>query len=207
MYKISPQTDSSDYMLEETLLTFPPGSNSSSRLCTTLTTLPDAIEEGNETVVVHVVPVAPDTTPGGEQRSLTVTIINNDGMLTFAERKHYSCLLFLGTYFKMYSTAIVYMSFRCKCLDMLVMIIMMILSLTVNCPALPIPSYPLLVDASSGLNEGAAIIYSCAPGYKLDGDRQRNCVNGIWTGREPTCTGNTCTPRKLSCNHFKRDYF
>lgn len=105
MYKISQHTDSSDYMLEETLLTFPPGSNSSSRLCTTLTTLPDALEESNETVVVRVVPVAPDTTPGGEQRSLTVTIINNDGMLTFAERKHFSCSLFLGTYFKMYSAA------------------------------------------------------------------------------------------------------
>ena len=102
VYKTSPYTDSSDYMLEETLLTFPPGSNSSSRLCTTLTTIPDAIEESNETVVVHVVPVAPDTTPGGEQRNLTVTIINNDGMLTYAERKHYSCSLFLGTHFKMY---------------------------------------------------------------------------------------------------------
>lgn len=72
---------------------------------------------------------------------------------------------------------------------MLIMIIMMILSLTVNCPALPIPSYPLLIDASSGFNEGAAIVYSCAPGYKLNGDRQRNCVNRIWSGREPTCTG------------------
>ena len=84
---------------------------------------------------------------------------------------------------------------------MFLMIIMMILSLIVNCPALPIPSYPLLIDASSGLNEGAAIIYSCASGYKLNGDRQRNCVNGIWTGREPTCTGEWMYTRKviISC--------
>ena len=71
-------TDSSDYRLGETMLMFQPGS-ASSTVCTAITTAPDCGEESNETVVVQVVPVAPDTTPGGEQRSLTVNILNNDG--------------------------------------------------------------------------------------------------------------------------------
>ena len=41
-------------------------------------------------VVVQVVPVAPDTTPGGEQRSLTVNILNNDGKYHRDERKTYT---------------------------------------------------------------------------------------------------------------------
>ena len=69
------------------MLTFQPDS-ASSTLCTALTTAPDGGEESNETVVVHVVPVAPDTTPGGEQRSLTVNILNNDGKHLISPLSH-----------------------------------------------------------------------------------------------------------------------
>ena len=60
---------------------------------------------------------------------------------------------------------------------------------TVNCPAIPTPPYPSLIVTSGGLTEGATVIYSCAPGYNLNGGAQQVCVDGIWTGREPTCTG------------------
>ena len=31
--------------------------------------------------------------------------------------------------------------------------------------------------------------YTCDSGYELIGDDTRRCVNGVWTGEEPTCIG------------------
>ena len=35
--------------------------------------------------------------------------------------------------------------------------------------------------------------YSCNSGYTLKGNQNRNCVNGEWTGQEPTCELSTKT--------------
>ena len=56
----------------------------------------------------------------------------------------------------------------------------------VNCP---IPPFPVILDARDGLIEGATAIYSCSPGFQLNGEAERQCVNGAWTGQEPACIG------------------
>ena len=39
----------------------------------------DGQEEEDEDVVVHAVPIAPDVTVGGVEKSMTITILNDDG--------------------------------------------------------------------------------------------------------------------------------
>ena len=37
------------------------------------------------------------------------------------------------------------------------------------------------------LTEGSIATYHCDDGYQLIGDEVRRCVDGEWTGQEPTC--------------------
>ena len=48
---------------------------------------------------------------------------------------------------------------------------------------------------------GSTATYTCDSGYELIGDDTRTCVDGVWTGEEPTCIGiihihiyTVCTP-------------
>lgn len=75
------QTESSDYSLSEAQLTFQVGSSSTTTVCGTLDIVPDGLEEEDEEVVVHVLPTSPDVTVGGVELSITVTILNDDGIL------------------------------------------------------------------------------------------------------------------------------
>jgi hypothetical protein len=72
-------TDSSDYSLPEALLAFQPGSTSTAVLCTTFSIVPDLNEEIDEEVVIRLFPVAPDVTFEGREKSIIVTIMNDDG--------------------------------------------------------------------------------------------------------------------------------
>ena len=74
-------TDHSDYSLPEPLLSFQPGSTSTTTLCTVVVIAGDDIEEVDETVVVRIVPVEPDVTLDGVDKMLTITILNDDGKL------------------------------------------------------------------------------------------------------------------------------
>ena len=40
----------------------------------------------------------------------------------------------------------------------------------------------------STLTEGSVATYHCDNGYELIGDDTRRCVDGEWTGQEPTCS-------------------
>ena len=182
-------TDGSDYRLTEALLTFQAGSSSATTACAILQTVPDSLEEANETVVVRVVPVDPDTTVGGSQNTVTITILNNDGekesRKEICDGERESTKEILGKF----SHFITYSDHNVMIYDKIEAIILFFPAYIVNCPALPVPSYPSVIDRSSGVIEGATIVYSCAPGYKLLGESKQRCINGVWSGKEPICTG------------------
>ena len=57
---------------------------------------------------------------------------------------------------------------------------------TVTCPSLPNPGNGI-VDVR-GNQPGDTAVYSCNPGFTLDGEGARTCVeDGEWSGDEPTC--------------------
>ena len=65
----------------------------------------------------------------------------------------------------------------------------------VDCGGLPDPTNGQ-VDTPSGTTFNNTAIYSCDPGYNLNGSMIRTCgVDGSWTPNAPTCD------RKL-CNTF-----
>uniref|UniRef100_A0A8C5Q0Z7 Sushi repeat-containing protein SRPX2 n=1 Tax=Leptobrachium leishanense TaxID=445787 RepID=A0A8C5Q0Z7_9ANUR len=61
-------------------------------------------------------------------------------------------------------------------------------------PALPHGSY----RCSVGVSEGSRCDYTCAPGYQIEGDRSRVCMeDGLWSGGEPVCVD--VDPPKIQC--------
>ncbi|KAM8954121.1 sushi repeat-containing protein SRPX2 [Pelodytes ibericus] len=61
-------------------------------------------------------------------------------------------------------------------------------------PALPHGSY----QCSFGVSEGSRCDYSCAPGYLIEGDRSRVCMEDrLWSGGEPICVD--VDPPKIQC--------
>ncbi len=55
------------------------------------------------------------------------------------------------------------------------------MSQSIVCPKLSDPAYGE-VDVAYNV-----ATYSCQYGYKLKGDEQRTCSNGVWSGSEPSC--------------------
>ncbi|KAM9323843.1 sushi repeat-containing protein SRPX2 [Gastrophryne carolinensis] len=61
-------------------------------------------------------------------------------------------------------------------------------------PAIPFGSY----HCSLGVSEGSRCDYSCHPGYQIEGDRHRLCMeDGHWSGAEPLCVD--LDPPKIQC--------
>ena len=57
----------------------------------------------------------------------------------------------------------------------------------------------------STLTEGSVATYHCDNDYELVGDEVRRCVDGEWTGQEPTCI-RMCLPQ-TAYTIFIRFYF
>ena len=72
-------TDESDYSLTEALLTFRSGAIPNTMICTTLYIIPDNMEEIDEEMIVHIMPIAPDILYDHIQQNISVTILNDDG--------------------------------------------------------------------------------------------------------------------------------
>ena len=53
------------------------------------------------------------------------------------------------------------------------------------CDKLPDPTNGVVTW--NDLTEGSVATYHCDNGYELIGDDTRRCVDGEWTGQEPTC--------------------
>ncbi|XP_069799161.1 sushi repeat-containing protein SRPX2 isoform X2 [Dendropsophus ebraccatus] len=61
-------------------------------------------------------------------------------------------------------------------------------------PAIPNGWYRCL----SGVYEGSRCDYSCSPGYQIEGDHSRVCMeDGLWSGGEPICVD--VDPPKIQC--------
>ncbi|XP_053548210.1 sushi repeat-containing protein SRPX2 [Bombina bombina] len=61
-------------------------------------------------------------------------------------------------------------------------------------PAILFGSY----QCSNGVFEGSRCDYSCSPGYQIEGDRSRICMeDGLWSGGEPVCVD--VDPPKIQC--------
>lgn len=74
-----------------------------------------------------------------------------------------------------------------------------------------VPAYSRRVGFQFGV--GDSLIFSCFPGYRLEGDHKITCLGGgrrVWSGALPRCvgrwthafisfgqTGNTCTLKEL----------
>lgn len=76
-----PITDRSDYSVPEPLLSFQPGSTFTTTLCTAVKIEGDEYEERDEELVLRIFPVEPDVTLDGVDKTLTITILNDDGKL------------------------------------------------------------------------------------------------------------------------------
>ena len=63
------------------------------------------------------------------------------------------------------------------------------LTCTVNCDVPPTPSYPVIINTTSGVIEGAITTYSCEPGHTLSSEGEEICINGSWIGEQPVCSG------------------
>ncbi|MBN3309138.1 SRPX2 protein, partial [Amia calva] len=67
----------------------------------------------------------------------------------------------------------------------------------IRCHVLPL-IYHGTYSCSNGVAVDSRCDYTCAPGYQIEGDRSRTCLeSGRWTGSEPTCTDNE--PPKIKC--------
>ena len=60
---------------------------------------------------------------------------------------------------------------------------------SVNCDVQPTPSYPVIINTTSGIIEGAITTYSCVLGYVLSSGGEQICINSSWIGQEPECSG------------------
>ena len=69
---------------------------------------------------------------------------------------------------------------------------------TKMCPVLMKPSHGEV--STDGRNEGSKAIYVCHQGYKLNGARERQCLNEAWDGRAPSCQPLNC-PRPPNVNN------
>ncbi|XP_041427945.1 sushi repeat-containing protein SRPX2 isoform X1 [Xenopus laevis] len=67
----------------------------------------------------------------------------------------------------------------------------------IQCHVLP-PIFYGSYHCSVGVSEGSRCDYSCAPGYMVEGDRSRICMeDGQWSGGEPVCVD--LDPPKIQC--------
>ncbi|KAE8584633.1 hypothetical protein XENTR_v10021041 [Xenopus tropicalis] len=67
----------------------------------------------------------------------------------------------------------------------------------IQCHVLP-PIFYGSYQCSAGVSEGSRCDYSCAPGYVVEGDRSRICMeDGQWSGGEPVCVD--LDPPKIQC--------
>ena len=56
----------------------------------------------------------------------------------------------------------------------------------ITCPTLENPTNGRV--RVSGQTVGSRAIYSCNPGYKIDGNSRRRCMDdGQWSGEDPRC--------------------
>ena len=69
-----------------------------------------------------------------------------------------------------------------------------------TCPTLTNPSNGNVVQ--SGNTDGSTADYSCNQGYALQGNVRRICVNGQWTGDNPTCVGMLVTMKAIFQNQM-----
>ncbi|KAG8552987.1 hypothetical protein GDO81_003207 [Engystomops pustulosus] len=67
----------------------------------------------------------------------------------------------------------------------------------IQCHVLPAISYGSY-QCTAGVNEGSRCDYTCSPGYQIEGDRNRVCMeDGLWSGGEPFCVD--IDPPKIQC--------
>ncbi|XP_056409085.1 sushi repeat-containing protein SRPX2 [Hyla sarda] len=67
----------------------------------------------------------------------------------------------------------------------------------IRCHVLPPIPYGAL-QCTSGVYEGSRCHYTCSPGYQIEGDRNRVCMeDGLWSGGEPFCVD--IDPPKIQC--------
>ncbi|XP_045188018.2 uncharacterized protein LOC123545775 [Mercenaria mercenaria] len=60
----------------------------------------------------------------------------------------------------------------------------------------------------SGIDEGDTVTYTCNVGYIITStSATRTCINGQWSGSQPTCAGIVCNPNSINVYNLPLDHY